>query len=97
MANDETLAALDRVAAHLQWALCTYVEGDDTRATELTGEELRDVARAIIPIIRDEDRAQIVAWLRNLHWTHRDAEPAKRIADAIEAGAHVKENGAPLK
>lgn len=61
MANDETLAALDRVAAHLQRALCMYVDGDDTRATELTDEELRDIARAIIPIIRDEERAQIVA------------------------------------
>jgi hypothetical protein len=40
-----------RVAEHLQRALCTYVEGDDTRATELTGEELRDIARAIIPIV----------------------------------------------
>lgn len=45
---------VERVAAHLQRALCTYVEGDDTRATELTGEELRDVARAIIPMVLEE-------------------------------------------
>jgi len=28
--------------------------------------------------------------LRGLHWTHLDAEPAKRIADAIEAGEPFK-------
>ena len=28
---------------------------------------------------------EIVAELRELHWTHRDAEPAKRLAGMIEA------------
>ncbi len=62
---------------------------DELRRTRLHRNDAQ--ARAVIPIIQDEERAQIVAWLRNLHWTHRDAEPAKRIADAIEAGAHVTE------
>ena len=34
---------------------------------------------------RAEVVGEIVAELRGLHWTHRDAEPAKRIADLIEA------------
>lgn len=34
---------------------------------------------------RAEVVGEIVAELRALHWTHRDAEPAKRIADLIEA------------
>lgn len=34
---------------------------------------------------RAEVVGEIVVELRGLHWTHRDAEPAKRIADLIEA------------
>lgn len=49
---------VERCAPHLQRALCTYVEGDDTRATELTKEELRDVLRAIIPLVL-EDAAKV--------------------------------------
>ena len=48
----------------------------------------RAAIRAHIETLRaGGERAQIVEWLRNLHWTHRDAEPAKRIADAILTGA----------
>ena len=36
------------------------------------------------------ERDAVVKWLRGLHWTHLDAEPAKRIADAIEAGEPFK-------
>lgn len=36
------------------------------------------------------EREAVVKWLRGLHWTHLDAEPAKRIANAIEAGEHLK-------
>lgn len=36
------------------------------------------------------EREAVVKWLRGLHWTHLDAEPAKRIANAIEAGEHRK-------
>ncbi len=77
-----------------------YVDGYDTSATELTDEELRDIARAIIPIIQDENRAQIVAWLRSKeaariacsHYAYMND-----LADAIEAGEHGKESGVPLK
>lgn len=34
---------------------------------------------------RAEVVGEIVAELRELHWTHRDAEPAKRLAGMIEA------------
>ena len=36
------------------------------------------------------EREAVVKWLRGLHWTHLDAEPAKRIANAIEAGEPFK-------
>lgn len=36
------------------------------------------------------ERDAVVKWLRGLHWTHLDAEPAKRIANAIEAGEPFK-------
>jgi len=36
----------------------------------------------------EKERQAIVDWLKGLHWTHRDAEPAKRFADAIASGAH---------
>lgn len=54
------------VATHLQRALCTYVEGKDTRATELTARELRDVADAILLLVVErcagvDDRAVIEA------------------------------------
>ncbi len=32
------------------------------------------------------ERARIVAWLRGLHWTHRDKEAYTRMAGAIERG-----------
>lgn len=35
--------------------------------------------------VRAEVVGEIVAELRELHWTHRDAEPAKRLAGMIEA------------
>ena len=47
-------ALVEHIASHLRRAICTYVEGDDTRATELTGEELRDIARAIIPMVLEK-------------------------------------------
>ena len=34
---------------------------------------------------RERVVGEIVADLRGLHWTHRDAEPAKRLAGMIEA------------
>ena len=36
------------------------------------------------------EQAKIVAWLRGLHWTHRDYDEAQRFADAIEAGQHME-------
>jgi hypothetical protein len=48
------MSELRSVASHLRRAICTYVEGDNTRATELTGEELRAIARAIIPLVLEE-------------------------------------------
>lgn len=47
-------ALVEHIASHLRRAICTYAEGDDTRATELTGEELRDIARAIIPLVLEK-------------------------------------------
>lgn len=64
---------VERVKAHLNRCLHTYVEGDDTRATELTDEELCDIARAIIPIVL-EDAAKQIAQIEPPHrrWIRRD-------------------------
>ena len=36
-----------------------------------------------------EERAAIVAWLRNLHWTHNCHREAQFFAAAIESGVHL--------
>lgn len=38
----------------------------------------------------DNERAQIVAWLRGFHWTHRSKDAADRLAQAIQDGEHWK-------
>lgn len=40
--------------------------------------------------VAEHEKAQIVAWLRGFHWTHRYKEEADSLADAIEAGEHWK-------
>ena len=77
MANDETIAALERAADVLE-----------TQQPNSTNREKDDAARirAHIETLRNGDeRAQIVAWLRSFCTDMTDA-----LADAIEAGAHLK-------
>ncbi len=61
-----------------EWNSWTEISGQEQDATVQAFARHRHQARA-------EVVGEIVAWLRDLHWTHRDAEPAKRIADLIEA------------
>ena len=54
--------------------------------------DLLDAALSRTPAKAGEDgveRAQIVAWLRGLHWTHRDHKAGQQFAEAIERGEHV--------
>lgn len=40
---------------------------------------------------REQVEREIADWLCGLHWTHRDAEPAKRMATAIKRGEYRKD------
>jgi hypothetical protein len=40
------------------------------------------------------ERAEIVAWLRGLHWTHPHFKAAQFFADALDRGEHKETNDA---
>jgi hypothetical protein len=43
-----------------------------------------------------KERAAVVAWLRNLHWTHHNKRAADLFADVFERGDHLKGDTAHL-
>ncbi len=102
MANDETLAALERLLLRLPIP------------PEKAAQAMTDAAliRAHIETLRNGgERAQIVAYLHECRLIHEANATRKgqvtarrhhidactHIADAIAAGAHGKESGVPLK
>lgn len=80
---------VERVAMHLDRCLCTYVEGGDTRVTDLTGDELRDIARAIIPLVQAHERERCAKVAENPATVLICSTPkhaGRVIAAAIRAG-----------
>ena len=76
------------IAGHLRRALHTYVEGDDTRAAELTDDELCDIARAIIPLVEADMRERCAKVADKVNYFYGDEPPGwmrDRIAAAIRA------------
>lgn len=81
-----TSELLNEIALAIDAFITLRVERD-TLASELTQDELSEMALGILEITarhRLEERAKIVAWLRS------DEEGEWMVADAIEAGEHLK-------
>lgn len=48
------------------------------------------VARAIIPLVQQAERADVVKWLRETDWGDDDDDLYGALAEAVERGEHLK-------